>query len=209
MWSLTFTPPAPIDTTGYRGLRFAFYPTAIETSFNSYFYLEINGRRFDLLDQAAPTIDLEAPPGWQIAEIPLQRLPWPFPYLTSLRLTGAFTGDFLLDDIRLVTASSNTAVAAVAAAPPGLALYPNAPNPFNGQTTIRFDLPRGAPAELALYNLAGQRIATLLQQTLAAGPHALTWDGRNREGRPVASGVYLYRLRAGDQVQTRRLLLLR
>ncbi|NKB68841.1 MAG: T9SS type A sorting domain-containing protein [Candidatus Latescibacteria bacterium] len=209
LWSLTFTPPAPVDTTGYRALRLAFHPTAIETGPVTYFVLEINGRRFDLLDEAEPLIDLAARPGWQVAEIPLERLPLAFPYLTSLRLTGAFTGDFMLDDIRLVATSPPTAVTATAAQPDRFVLHPNAPNPFNGQTAIRFALAQAGPVELTLYNLAGQKIATLMDGVLAAGAHALAWDGRDDSGRSLASGVYLYRLRAGDQAQTRRLLLLR
>ena len=63
--------------------------------------------------------------------------------------------------------------------------------------------------ELALYNLAGQKVLTLAKGHREAGPHTARWDGRDDQGRARASGVYLYRLQAGGQVETRKLLLLR
>jgi len=88
-------------------------------------------------------------------------------------------------------------------------LYQNYPNPFNPSTAIRFDLARPEKIDLALYNLAGQKVATLAQGHREAGAHTLRWDGRDENGRELASGVYLYRLQAGSQVETRKLLLLR
>ncbi|MCC7263360.1 MAG: T9SS type A sorting domain-containing protein [Candidatus Latescibacteria bacterium] len=93
--------------------------------------------------------------------------------------------------------------------PAGFSLGQNYPNPFNPTTTIRFSLPQPGEAELCVYNLLGQRVATLVQGLQEAGPQVLQWNGRDEAGRELASGVYLYRLRAGGQVQTRRLLLLR
>jgi uncharacterized protein (DUF362 family) len=93
--------------------------------------------------------------------------------------------------------------------PQAFALAPNHPNPFNGSTIIDFSLAESGPAELVLYDLAGQRIRVLLQGSIPAGEHALRWDGRDPGGRPLASGPYLYRLQAGTQSLTRKLLLLR
>ncbi len=88
-------------------------------------------------------------------------------------------------------------------------LYQNYPNPFNPSTAIRFDLGRPEKIDLALYNLAGQKVATLAQGHREAGTYNLRWDGRDENGRELASGVYLYRLQAGSLVETRKLLLLR
>ena len=86
----------------------------------------------------------------------------------------------------------------------------NYPNPFNSGTVIRFALSERRDIELSVFNLAGQQVATLVDGVRAAGVYALHWDGRDDDGRPLASGVYLYRLRAGEQqVETRKLLLLR
>jgi len=83
------------------------------------------------------------------------------------------------------------------------------PNPFNPETTIRFSLAQAGPARMHVYNVRGQRVATLVDETLEAGEHQAVWRGRDNNDRPCASGVYLVRLRAGDFVQTRKLLLLK
>jgi pimeloyl-ACP methyl ester carboxylesterase len=93
--------------------------------------------------------------------------------------------------------------------PPFLSLAPNYPNPFNGDTAIRFSLPTSGAVELALYNLAGQRVALLASGKREAGAHVVNWDGRDEQGRALASGVYLYRLQAGVEVRARKLALLR
>ena len=74
---------------------------------------------------------------------------------------------------------------------------------------IRFALPAQGEIELAVYNLAGQRVTTLLQGVRAAGIYAVRWDGRDEGGRSLASGAYLYRLQVDKKVETRKLLLLR
>ena len=84
------------------------------------------------------------------------------------------------------------------------ALYQNVPNPFRGQSVIRFDLPREADATLEIYNVAGRRLTTLLGgKRFPAGRHQATVDGRD-----FPAGVYFYRLRAGDQVSSRKLIFL-
>lgn len=95
-----------------------------------------------------------------------------------------------------------------AARPDRFRLEQNIPNPFNGETAIGFDLIQDGSVELAVYNLAGQRVAILVDEARSAGKYAVQWDGRDDAGRTLASGVYLYRLRAGQQVETRKLLLL-
>ena len=102
-----------------------------------------------------------------------------------------------------------TAVAsAQASVPQAFALAQNAPNPFNSDTVIRFALPQPSQVELAIYNLLGQPVAVLAQGPSAAGTFAVRWDGRDQAGRAVTSGVYLYRLRAGEYTEVRKLLLL-
>ena len=102
------------------------------------------------------------------------------------------------------------------ALPGTFALHPNMPNPFNPETTIRYDLAvlsrGGAEAmgvRLAIYNMAGQLIRVLVDAAQRPGRYSIEWDGRDAQSREVGSGVYLYRLQAGDQVQVRRMLLLR
>jgi hypothetical protein len=92
--------------------------------------------------------------------------------------------------------------------PASFALYQNVPNPFNPATTIRFDLPRRERVRLAVYDTSGRLVRTLVDGVREPGVKSVAWDGRNGIGRPVASGVYFYRITAGEFVQTRKMLLL-
>ena len=82
-----------------------------------------------------------------------------------------------------------------------------APNPFNPRTEIRFTLPAGGEVELTVFDVRGRAVRTLVSETLSAGPHAVTWDGRDRTGRAQPSGVYLALLEAGPVRLTQRLTL--
>ncbi len=95
-----------------------------------------------------------------------------------------------------------------ASAPQAFSLAQNAPNPFNGETVIRFALPQPSQVELTIYNLLGQPVAVLVQGPSAAGSFSVRWDGRDQAGQAVTSGVYLYQLRAGNYTEVRKLLLL-
>ncbi len=88
-------------------------------------------------------------------------------------------------------------------------LEQNRPNPFNPTTAIAFELPSPGRAELAVYNAAGRRVATLASGVLDAGRHTAIWNGRNEAGDAVASGVYFFRLTAGDETTTRKAVLLK
>ena len=103
--------------------------------------------------------------------------------------------------------SPPTAVAVESAAPLAFVLGANYPNPFNPATTIPLSVPDGAEAaDVAIYNLLGQLVRQVWSGPLAAGEHRLTWDGRDGQGQPVASGAYLYRVRVDDQLRTRKMV---
>lgn len=91
----------------------------------------------------------------------------------------------------------------------GISLEQNYPNPFNHGTVIRFTLAESQEVELSIYDLTGQKVATLLSGTRTAGVYRIGWDGRDDRERDLGSGLYLYRLRTGTQVETRKLLLLK
>jgi len=88
-------------------------------------------------------------------------------------------------------------------------LADNYPNPFNPDTRIEFDLPVTGPAYLEIINIIGQRVRTLVSGVREAGHHVAVWDGRNDHGEQVASGVYFYRLKAGDQTATKKMMLVK
>ncbi len=96
-----------------------------------------------------------------------------------------------------------------ASTPSDWTLLQNYPNPFNGSTVLPFEAPRDARVTLHVYNLQGQKIRTLFEGEVAAGYGEVSWDGRDQHGRPVAGGVYLYRLETGTVKETRKLLFLR
>jgi len=93
--------------------------------------------------------------------------------------------------------------------PRALVLAGNHPNPFNPATTISFAVPRTGEVQLAVYDIAGRRVATLVDGVVTAGHHEVTWQGRNDRGQNVASGVYFCRLVDGESLQTRKMLLVK
>ncbi len=93
--------------------------------------------------------------------------------------------------------------------PQTLHLLQNYPNPFNPQTTIRYQLPAPAQVEVAIYNLQGRKICMLVDRKQAPGFYEMLWEGGDEEGLPVASGIYFYRLQAGKNIQTKKMLLVR
>ncbi len=102
------------------------------------------------------------------------------------------------------------APAALNAAPASYELSQNFPNPFNPLTTIRYGLPRDENMTLKVYNLLGEEIITLVtHEQKKAGYHIAIWDGRNEQGEPVTSGVYLYRLRAGGFSVVKKMIVTR
>jgi hypothetical protein len=89
------------------------------------------------------------------------------------------------------------------------ALAQNTPNPFRGTTSVRFAVPKEGPVTLAVYNVAGRKVADLVSGSLGAGAHAVSWDGTDRDGGRVASGVYLYRLTAGGESVAKEMIFVR
>ena len=93
--------------------------------------------------------------------------------------------------------------------PSTFALDQNYPNPFNPETTIRYHLPEQATVTLTVYNLEGQLIRKLESGQRNAGTYEVIWDSRDDNGRQVASGVYFYRLQAGEFIAVKKLILMK
>ncbi len=85
----------------------------------------------------------------------------------------------------------------------------NFPNPFNPNTVIEFSLPRAEKATIKVFDLLGREITTLLDRPLASGAHQVTWNGRDQSGVLVGSGVYFYRVEAGEFLKTVKMILMR
>jgi len=93
--------------------------------------------------------------------------------------------------------------------PKEFALYDNFPNPFNPTTQIAVDLPEAATTEITVWNIMGQRVATLYKGDLNAGHHTLNFDGRDSNGKQLTSGMYLYRVAAGKYNATKKMTLMK
>ncbi|MDZ7308100.1 MAG: T9SS type A sorting domain-containing protein, partial [candidate division KSB1 bacterium] len=93
--------------------------------------------------------------------------------------------------------------------PERFALLQNHPNPFNPTTIIRYDLPKQVHVKLAIYNLLGKRVRTLVDGMEAPGFRQISWDGKSDDGTRVASGIYIYRIETAGFVQARKMTLLK
>lgn len=93
--------------------------------------------------------------------------------------------------------------------PSSFELGQNYPNPFNPTTKIKYGLPTKSHMTLKVYNLLGQEITTLVDQEVPAGTHETEWDGRDRTGAKVASGIYFYKIVAGDFIETKKMMLVK
>ncbi len=88
-------------------------------------------------------------------------------------------------------------------------LKQNYPNPFNPSTVIAYQVPQNEMVTLEIYNALGQKVRTLVNETLEAGQYEITWDGKNGSGNQLSSGIYLYRITAGNYVKVMKMVLLR
>jgi len=114
-----------------------------------------------------------------------------------------------IDDIEILGLSALSAVEDAAVRPTALTLMPSRPNPAAGHTTITFALPQSSLARLEVFDASGRLVRTLVDGALTAGDHRTQWDGADELGRPAPSGLYYFRLNAGDQTQRRTLVLMR
>ena len=93
--------------------------------------------------------------------------------------------------------------------PAAYALHQNYPNPFNPVTMIQYDLPDNSQVQVAIYDMLGRKVRTLVSGFENAGFKAVQWQGKNDFGRSVGAGVYIYQIQAGDFLQTRKMILLK
>jgi len=88
-------------------------------------------------------------------------------------------------------------------------LYPAYPNPFNPETTIRYDLPEQTFVFITIYDVVGRKIRTIVNEQQDSGKRSIIWNAKDKNGQPVSAGIYLYQIQAGDFVQTKKLILIK
>ena len=96
-----------------------------------------------------------------------------------------------------------------AVVPTTFTLHQNYPNPFNPITTLSYDLPKDSDVKLAIFDMLGNEVTTLVNSTQKSGFKSVQWDATDSMGRPVSAGVYLYQIQAGDFRQTKKMVLLK
>jgi len=94
-------------------------------------------------------------------------------------------------------------------APGEFCLYPNYPNPFNPETTIKYSLPQKSIVNIKVYDLLGRNVRTLVNEEVQAGVHFTVWNGKDSSEKPLSSGIYMIRLEAGNFSFTQKALLLK
>jgi hypothetical protein len=144
----------------------------------------------------------------RLADVPSGTRHWDTPYNDSiprLVVTSGATVSLYHLDIATGVDDNNQA----GSVPASFTLGNPYPNPFNPSTTVEFNLPKRGEVTVTIFNILGQPVRILAQETLAAGEHSITWDGTNDAGHGVASGVYLCQVETATQRATAKMLLLR
>lgn len=124
-------------------------------------------------------------------------------YVDGVPHVRDLTPEFVGGQVSLNARTPNLAL------PTEFSLSQNVPNPFNPSTQVSFALPTAAKVNLSIYNVLGQHVKTLVDTDMRAGYQTVTWDGTDNTGHTVASGVYFYKLNAGDFTATKKMLMLK
>ena len=122
---------------------------------------------------------------------------------------SAADGQALIDAANAITARFGGVATKLAVAPAEFSLSQPCPNPFNPSTTIHYTLPEASDVRLTIHSSLGQEVRVLINASQGAGDHSVHWAGTDAFGREVTSGVYLYRLEAGDYVAVRKMVLVK
>ncbi len=123
--------------------------------------------------------------------------------IDSIQLTynpgSTAIGELIFDDLQVVKKSvTDVERPIVASLPTDYALLQNYPNPFNPETTINYRIPETGTVRIVIYDALGKKVRTLVQESRSVGEYQVRWDGKDDDGKQVASGIYLCRLSAGE-----------
>jgi hypothetical protein len=127
----------------------------------------------------------------------------------TLRVIGQVDNKIFEGTDTITIKGGEASQAAASIAQPKFGLSQNYPNPCNPETTIEYSLAQSCDVTLKIYNMAGQLIKTLVHEYQQAGYYNIMWYGDNNAGQEVASGVYFYRIKAGDFVSTKKMVVLK
>jgi PKD repeat protein len=210
------------NVSGYTDMEIEFYFVAISMETGEDFWVQYyNGSSWQTLAAFAQGYDFSNTT-WYVVTIPFSNTEYNFPTNAKLRFMCDASGnsdDVYIDAITWSGMSGSSSIGNVAllnkldreplAVPNDFALSQNTPNPFNPSTSINFALPEATHVQIAVYNIIGQRIATLTDADYPAGEHSVIWNGMNDNGKTVSSGVYFYQIKAGDFVASKKMVLMK
>ncbi len=126
----------------------------------------------------------------------------------NLVIRGLLVKDYPII-VRFATKTATSVRSDVIEIPTKYSLHQNFPNPFNPTTQIGFDLPKQSQVTISIFNTAGQLVRRLVNNDYEAGSHNIVWNGMGDLGKPVASGLYLYTIRASGFVRTKKMVKLK
>ena len=129
-------------------------------------------------------------------------------YTATITVTSTQAGNTPFDIPTGMSVGTGVAVDGTENLPTSYALSQNYPNPFNPNTEIKFDIPVRSHVTLTVFNVLGQRVATLVDKEMPPGSYVADWNSTSDNGKEVTSGVYFYKLEADDFIQTKKMLLL-
>ncbi len=185
------------------GIMAAYQPTAVDLDWDDapesdfQFYRVYRGSSSAFIPDPSNLISETASSQWSDAIAD----PWSFHYkITTLDHAGNESAVGSVDAVSDVPGSGD-----------GLrfSLKNAVPNPFNPATMIHYSIAKPGMVELVVYDLSGHAVRTLISQTQESGAHQVQWNGQNNGGQAVASGIYLYQLRSGGQIEQKRMVLLK
>lgn len=222
----TFGLPAYINPVDGAGWRPAFVPGAFYwTTLNVWSMFDMNGNLPDTFNHTTagiapngswPSTDVTRKMRFQIGVISAQE---GTVCVDSINYAPNNTYDWLWDKSPtwnegesycfVINDPSNPVGDNDAQVPLEYSLKQNYPNPFNPTTTVTYSLEKQSHVELNIYNVLGQKIKTLVDKDQAANVYDVTWNGDTDEGKPAASGIYFYEIKAGDYQNTRKMMLLK
>ena len=124
------------------------------------------------------------------------------------------TNQFMDNDIKRYVGGSGTSQLSVInshnpAIPSSYVLFQNFPNPFNPFTTLQYKLPQDSFVDVTIYDMLGNVVSNLVNANESLGYKSVQWSATNNQGEPVSAGVYLYKIQAGDFVDTKKMILLK
>ena len=179
--------------------------------FNGVWNLRLNGKGHLNPVTISANVNSSLPDGLvvQVVDIP-NRMVYDQFLVNGITIDDKLTESY---DMKLVAGDEQyveeTVLKILSEIPEEFSLSQNYPNPFNPLTKIDFSLPKTGRVVITIYNLLGQEVTTLINQRLDYGYHTVTWQGTDRMGRPVGSGVYFSELKAAGNRKTRKMLLLK